>query len=522
MSSITNDNSNVDNNNVDNNNAEISNNIAVDNGETAASGNGTMAYSDIMAEQSPYAAEYNPSESEEEEDGDGEDDNTPGELERFVEDDSKVEPENRTAYYLMLGEGNVPDFNLDEFESLADRAGKKKQTKFTKAMAVTEIKRRNPRSKVNKNNKTLKELLNMLYALDEEKDIAYIRKKVAMVKKTFERIIAGKEANAPASSYLSRDDRLRWVGLDQRDDVLELFHKSQEPPTREELDAGETPTNIYHTTKVELFNDPSVEVILDAVPSLGYSDPIVCDLGDYVMTVEKSKKLQNNIRRDLNSIIDRYERSGNGSNQRAHNRGEIELAEGQTVDGMWGRTIYAAQDDETEDGNRVAQDETEDGDDRANFLRSEPKEMVLIWHLYDRLDMIRKVCARLVEGNGASSESTPASTARQSRSRKSKNRRQDEDKEDMKSILKEMATKMEKNDELFLRASKVRRLKQEQTDVSEALRKLKENKFELSIRAQVEKDSTVREMLEDRCDELAEEIDEMKEQLDTIKQLIDD
>jgi len=229
---MSNNNNNNNDNEIANNNEEISDNNA-NNGEIAANSNTAAPYSSIMARLSPYAGDL----EEEEEDA-----NTPGELQLFVEDDSKVAPNNRFAYCLMLGKHNVPDFDIDEFIDLAGRAGKKSAVRITKQMALSEVKRRNPRTKFNKNNAKLDSLLNMILPLDEETDIAYITKKVAEMKATLLTTIAEKEGDAAPAAYLTPLDRLRWVGLHQRDDVLALFQKSQEAPTREQLDAGETPS----------------------------------------------------------------------------------------------------------------------------------------------------------------------------------------------------------------------------------------------------------------------------------------
>mmetsp|Transcript_3187 Transcript_3187/g.6714 ORF Transcript_3187/g.6714 Transcript_3187/m.6714 type:complete len:185 (+) Transcript_3187:983-1537(+) len=181
------------------------------------------------------------------------------------------------------------------------------------------------------------------------------------------------------------------------------------------------------------------------------------------MTVEKSKKLDGSNRRSLNAIIDRYERSGNGSNQHAHNRGEFELEEGASIDSLWGRTTHAQRDqNETDNG----QAETECGDDRANFLRSEPKDILVTWQIFDKLDMIRKVCAKLGDSHRASSEATPPSTARGSRSRKTPRPQEDGGEDDEGMTPKEL-------DLLFFKAQKIRRLDRQVMVTVERLDQLK-------------------------------------------------
>lgn len=55
------------------------------------------------------------------------------------------------------------------------------------------------------------------------------------------------------------------------------------------------------------------------------------------MTPDKVKKMLSDFRRNLSAVIERYERSGNGSNQRAVDSGAVTLEEGVSIDSLWGR-----------------------------------------------------------------------------------------------------------------------------------------------------------------------------------------
>jgi hypothetical protein len=501
------DNNNNSNNNtvdeviVDNNNPSP---VNTDHEDAANGGNDddSLSPSNLMATMSPFAAA---SDSEEEED---DDDDTPGEVQLLAEDDSKVKPADKNRFILMMAPGNVPGFDRDEFSNLAERAGKKIIMKPTKAMALLEIKRLNPRTKYTTNSRNLNQFLNMLTPLTDDKDVAYVTRKVEGIKKSLLDIIAIKEAGVSNAAPITSTDRLRCTGLHLRDDVYQAFQKRDDTPTREELDAGETPSSKYHALVVRLHNDASVEVVLGPFPSLGYNEPIVCEKGDFEMTVEKSKKLDGSNRRSLNAIIDRYERSGNGSNQHAHNRGEFELEEGASVDSLWGRTTHA-QRDQNEAGN--GQDETECGDDRANFLRSEPKDILVTWQIFDKLDMIRKVCAKLGESHRASSEATPPSTARGSRSRKTPRPQEDGGEDDEGMTPKEL-------DLLFFKAQKIRRLDRQVMVTVERLDQLKTERFELYMRAEDEEKESKRIMLNARCEELTKVINDTQEELKEMKE----
>lgn len=457
----------------------------------------SLSSENLMATMSPHAA----ADAAEEEDD--EDDDSPGEVQLYAEDDSKVKPADRPIYFMMMAKGNVPDFDPEEFADFATRANNKKLMKPTKAMAMSEIKRQNPRTKFDRKNTRLDKLLNMLTPLDDEKDIAYLTRKVAEIKRTLLATIAVNEAGTTTAAHLTPKDRMRWTGLHTRDDVLQLFWRSQDSATREEIDAGETPLSKYHDFVVEKFNNVNVQVTLDPIPSLGYTEPILCEKGDYILTVEKSKKLASDIRRNLNGIIDRYERSGNGSNQHAHNRGELELEEGVSIDSLWGRTIHAQRQPNAAaaaaaGGSNDGAAETEDGDDRGNFLRSEPKDTLVTWHVFDKLDLIRKICAKLGESHRASSDSTPASTARGSHSRKTPRQSEPED-SDAGMTPKEF-------DQLILKAQKIRRLDRQVTASVERLDQLTSERFELYLRAEDEVNERKRQMFSHRCQELSTQI----------------
>mmetsp|Transcript_3187 Transcript_3187/g.6713 ORF Transcript_3187/g.6713 Transcript_3187/m.6713 type:complete len:188 (+) Transcript_3187:180-743(+) len=169
------DNINNSNNNtvdevvVDNNNPSP---VNTDHEDAANGGNDddSLSPSNLMATMSPYAA----ASDSEEEDDDDDDDDTPGEVQLLAEDDSKVNPTDKNKFILMMAPGNVPGFDRDEFSNLAERAGKKIIMKPTKAMALLEIKRLNPRTKYTTKNRTLNQLLNMLTPLTDDKDVKFL------------------------------------------------------------------------------------------------------------------------------------------------------------------------------------------------------------------------------------------------------------------------------------------------------------------------------------------------------------
>jgi len=79
------------------------------------------------------------------------DDDSPGELELYVNNDENVAPQNRVNYMLMLA--HKQGINVDEiYASIKSRPGKKSIFMWKKEALVAEIKRRNPNARANKKN----------------------------------------------------------------------------------------------------------------------------------------------------------------------------------------------------------------------------------------------------------------------------------------------------------------------------------------------------------------------------------
>ena len=158
---------------------------------------------------------------------------------------------------------------------------------------------------------------------------------------------------------------------------------------------------------------------------------------------------------------------------------------------------------------------TMDGDDRANFLRHEPKDTLILWDIFDKKDLLRMACAKLGESHMASSESTPATTARGSRSRQSRRRnRNARDEDDV--VIHGMT--MKEFDLEFFRSSKVRRLDRNFSQKYAMINHLKSERFELFLRLEDEDVPIKRQMFEARCGELTENITVLESELEILKE----
>lgn len=237
------------------------------------------------------------------------DDDSPGELELYVNNDENVAPQNRVNYMLMLA--HKQGINVDEiYASIKSRPGKKSIFMWKKEALVAEIKRRNPNARANKKNASIPALfskLTPLSPLDFPKDVAYIIAKEAEIRATLFAGVAQEDSEAATvASRQKATDWLRYVLiLVNQPNVLSLYRLSQTPASREQLDAGETPNGLFHQKIVQDFNNSSIEVstIPQSTLHSDFDHAIVCNKSDFDLTAEKSKKNMGEIRRNLTNMI---------------------------------------------------------------------------------------------------------------------------------------------------------------------------------------------------------------------------
>eukprot|EP00970_Alexandrium_tamarense_P018494 scaffold13343_cov264-Alexandrium_tamarense.AAC.3 len=225
--------------------------------------------------------------------------------------------------------------------------------------------------------------------LTDARDVAYIRTQYAMIR---DNLLKGVTVDTPSVQRKGTDIMRVFLLINMLPDLRRAYSLSQTGSNREMLDAGETHMSKFLQLLVRYFNDPSLEVSTLCQPSLHYSfaEPIACNKGEFELTEMKAKKLISDSRRYLITMINDWEKSGNGSNQR------LDDSDDDLVFDLWGRFVP----------------ETCDGDDRANFLRHLPQYWLMVWHLCDEGDLLRFTCAQLRDDHTASSLSAPPSVTR--------------------------------------------------------------------------------------------------------------
>lgn len=373
-------------------------------------------------------------------------DGSSGQVQLYVENDVDTPPDNRIKFIIFLAKTIGIDVESD-LKDIADRRGKKKLVQFTKTVLYREIMRRDPNAKVNKNNTSLDAMWNLLPALTDERDVVYIRSQYSSIR---QRLVEDVEEREETIARRQDTDVWRFFLLIPKfEDLRRAYAYSQTPSHREMLDGRETYKSRFLKLMVQYFNDSNISVSTPSQPSLHscFSEPILCDKGDFELTEEKAKKILGDSRRHLTTMINDWERSGNGSNQQRLEEDFFdELGDFDT----WGRFDPG----------------TCDGDDRSNFLRHLPVYWLMVWHLCDEGDLLRFTCAQLREEHSASSEITPGGVSRGSGTSSASKTGQKtaqqtyELQKELVSTVKDIGKAVAKfsDDTTYERASKIRRL----------------------------------------------------------------
>ena len=331
----------------------------------------------------------------------------------YVNDQSKVDSDKVMPYLFMLARGvhkDVPKLidltNIAPFnKALELNLLKRRPISMSKKMVIQELSRRRSTNKLNANNKKFEELFDMLYEtpLDGD-DKEFVESSVSEYLKDISSAVKDAEDKKRlAGGRAEVTDRLRWMlTFDLCDEIREAYLKVQDVLTREELDArnSDSAGKDFHDLVAAKFNDETWVPQTSAKPDLHsfFLSPIQCDKREYFsLTKEKSKSLLLDYKHKLNEICKRYELSGNGAGQLDSDGEEL------------------AHDDDRQFGRvDIALARMKGGDDRQNFLRHEPIDLLYFWDIMDRHDLIHFTTAQLRGSNYATSDSRPCLTSYQS------------------------------------------------------------------------------------------------------------
>jgi hypothetical protein len=294
-----------------------------------------------------------------------------GDLQRYVEDDTNVCPENKSHYITTLCFAYIPDFDTDVLpysHKIFDR--NKRQHKPSLSFLKQEMKRRNPTLKgyKNKPSKYILDLLSSAAYKLPELDMQYLQMKMVEYKNACEAKIAETTSDivsvsSQATPRITTEDRLRLIEAFLSDEAKPKMASTQECYTRQELDArnSEVAADDYFQTVSDVFNNeawvPRLQTYPDLHPDL--AEPCDLPLKQYRTTRAKVKDKYDEMRIHLHGMVIKWEQSGNGGQQRA---------------------------EDAEDFGSFDPLEVDDGDNRRNFLPNGNDSMYYLLYFWERLD----------------------------------------------------------------------------------------------------------------------------------------
>jgi predicted nucleotidyltransferase len=357
-----------------------------------------------------------------------------GELQKFVENQANMSATQKNIYILMVAAAAL-SFNLDDWEPYKSyhvlckqkRGGSGfKSLKPSKELVAREIKRRNPNHKTNTKNTSIAKLMNELVnTLTDQRDLDWIKHKERNLRKALSTMVNNSNEKESAnkqdkSSPTTRHDRMRFICLFQDEEIVEAYRKTQEVMVRTQLDGRNSdnrPADFYDLA-VAKFNDstwvPSAAV--DAELHEDFAEPVEYPKREnYSIDREKAKAIIAWEKHEISSLLRDYSKSGNG----AVNADEMfQLGEEDPDDDV--NASYGHFDLE------LAMSK-EGGDDRKNFLRGRPTDILYWWKVLDDLQLITLTCVAMKKELGATSSSRPQSIAdlKQMQKREKKRKREE-------------------------------------------------------------------------------------------------
>ena len=166
---------------------------------------------------------------------------------------------------------------------------------------------------------------------------------------------------------------------------------SHQVKDREALDSSQSDERELDWKEMitELFNDREHIVSTQSYKNLhnDFTLPIECARGDYLLTVEKAKRLMQDMKPKLREIIRRYNASGNGSDM---------CRTDDDSDDEWDVTMNEAtyarfnHDWSLKCAESMHNQELllKDGDDRSSFVKYTSSALLYWWHVMDEYNLL--------------------------------------------------------------------------------------------------------------------------------------
>jgi hypothetical protein len=345
-----------------------------------------------------------------------------GDLQLFLEDDHKFKASQRVSYVYMLVLTHFPEWEIDEKEPYVTynsaEIKKKKPKKYktlqiTKKIAIWEIKRANPQYRPNSGNKLLEDIIKELQSAHmknlSDDDLEYLKYEERELRRFVTKYLSDLkdklEGKTKAPPHV-KSDRMRLICCFQFEHIVDAYRKSQVPLTRTQLDAGkdhpDTLADSFENLVIEQFNREEWVAKSMQIPDLheDFAEQVEWHLRpEYRLDRQKLKTIMTWEKSFIMALIRDYEASGMGTDKADD---MYQLGEGEDT---W-------EDEDGEIHKKYGHFNLDiaiinGGDDRKNFLRGRPSDILYWWHVLDSLDMITMACAMFKKGIGASSDTKP-------------------------------------------------------------------------------------------------------------------
>jgi len=189
------------------------------------------------------------------------------------------------------------------------------------------------------------------------------------------------------------------------EEVVEAYRKINTWEDREMTDARNSDARPlkFEELCAKVYNDPGFNPVTASFPDLhdDFRSSIVLSANvSPTVTADKIKDKLANCRAKLLRLIADWEKSGNGSGQRA----ETEPDYGHVSDDQQFVSIDNQGQGDTED---VADEDFVDGDKRKNFLRDYKPYLIYMWQVFDDNDLLYHTLSRLPSQFRADSQGVP-------------------------------------------------------------------------------------------------------------------
>ena len=358
------------------------------------------------------------------------DDGEKGQLQLLYENQHEVPPQSKVQFVLMLAMAEL-NFTLEHFEpycTYLENTKKKKKEKTIapkKDLYVKEVKRRNPNNNLKANSWKISKWQEELAGtgLMDQRDKDWVRYMERKTRKEIHSYLTGTKKNSESqnnstvtvSIQMTKNERMRLICcLESDDEILAAYKRTQMVLTREQLDGRNSdalPPSFYALAAAKC-NDEEWVAVSRAIPDL-HSDFAVAKewpkREEYNFDQQKIKKIVQWEKSKILVMCKRYNLSGNGSDNKHGTYDEDETPQMMKVVDDSGNTVHEDEEINTKWGHfNLDLAMTEGGDDRSDYLKGQPTDLLYWWDTLDSLGILQMACVMFNTDLAATSDQRPS------------------------------------------------------------------------------------------------------------------